>query len=242
MTLQRTILAALLTLMVGHGSASCASLGDWPQWRGPQRDDLSNEQGLLTQWPEEGPPRLWMFEDCGVGYSGPAIVGNSLYLMGARNGQTEMICLDVTSGAELWSVALSNEYNNDWGNGPRGTPTIDDDRVYGITGNGTLFPSSGPLSPTDVTDNPGQTILVTEAAPIVSSGSWSEPIDLDFALMQGRVGGTEGFEPGGVLDEGVAIVTIDGRGHFLPSTVEPITFRALVTPQGGEPLADDTLD
>jgi hypothetical protein len=113
---------------------------------------------------------------------------------------------------------------------------------YLITGQGTLFPNSGPLGPDQVTDDLSQTILVTEGTPIVASGYWTEPIDLDFAKIQGKLGSNPGNEPGGLLDDGVAIVTTDGRGHFVPDTIEPMTFRSLITPNGGERMPDDTLD
>jgi hypothetical protein len=113
---------------------------------------------------------------------------------------------------------------------------------YLITGQGTLFPNSGPLGPDQVTDDVSQTILVTEGTPIVASGYWTEPVDLDFANIQGKLGTNPGNEPGGLLDDGVAIVTVDGRGHFVPDNIEPMTFRSLITPSGGERMPDDTLD
>ncbi len=112
---------------------------------------------------------------------------------------------------------------------------------YLIVGPGTLFPNSGPLSPDQITDDPSQTILVIEGNPN-SAGLWTEPLDLDFGLMRGQINGTAGIEPGGLCDGGAAMVTVDQRGHFAEETMSPTTFNALVTPNGGEPLADDTLD
>ncbi|MFK8114602.1 MAG: hypothetical protein AB8B91_20540, partial [Rubripirellula sp.] len=60
--------------------------------------------------------------------------------------------------------------------------------------------------------------------------------------MTGNISNTNGFEPGGLIEGGVAIATADGRAHFVPDSVDPAVFRALVTPQGGERLPDDTLD
>ena len=113
---------------------------------------------------------------------------------------------------------------------------------YLVTGPGTLFPSTGPLGPDDIVDDPTQTILVIEAMPKTETGSWTEPGDIDFAAMQGTIGGDPTTEVGGLLDEGVAMVTTDGRGHFLPSSTDPLILRSLMTPQGGERLPDDTLD
>lgn len=111
-----------------------------------------------------------------------------------------------------------------------------------ITGPGTLFPPTGPLGPDSIVDDVSQTILVIEGKPAVQSGLWTEPVDLDYTLMSGRLGKNPGIEPGGLFDEGVSMATADGRGHFVPNSIEPVTFRALITPKGGERLPDDTLD
>lgn len=113
---------------------------------------------------------------------------------------------------------------------------------YLIVGPGTLFPSSGPLGPDDVVDDPAQTILVIEGVPLVPSGSWTEPIDLDYVKMSGQIGSNPGIDPGGVLDGGAAMATVDGRGHFLRDSLDSNLFQALVTPAGGERMPDDTLD
>ncbi|TWU00756.1 hypothetical protein Pla52n_41250 [Stieleria varia] len=113
---------------------------------------------------------------------------------------------------------------------------------YYLTGPGTLFPKGKPLGPEDVKDNGSQTILVIEGRPTISSGMWTEPVDMDYGKMQGLVGGAVGIEPGGWIPGGVAMATVDGRAHFLPIGTPASTFNALVTPAGNEPLADDTLD
>ena len=58
-----------------------ASAADWPQWGGPNRDNVSRETGLLQKWPQGGPKLLWTFRNAGQGYSGPAIVGDVLYCL-----------------------------------------------------------------------------------------------------------------------------------------------------------------
>ncbi|WP_372722148.1 DUF1559 domain-containing protein [Novipirellula sp.] len=111
---------------------------------------------------------------------------------------------------------------------------------YLVTGDRTLFPNTGPLGPNQVVDDPLKTILVVEASPPVTSGVWTEPVDVDFATLQGIGGSSNNI--GGLLDTGAAIVTVDERGHYLDDVTPASTLRALVTPRGGEPLADDTLD
>ena len=105
---------------------------------GPDRDGLTAETGLLRAWPEGGPERVWLFENCGLGYSGPAIVNGKLYVMGSRGGVEQLLCLDAATGDELWAADLGEEYDNGWGNGPRGTPTINGDRIYVLAAKGAL--------------------------------------------------------------------------------------------------------
>ncbi len=77
---------ALLTL------AACllpltARADDWPQFRGPNRDGVSKETGLLKTWPKDGPNLAWTYKQAGTGYCGPAIVGEPpLHLRSAGSG------------------------------------------------------------------------------------------------------------------------------------------------------------
>jgi len=134
-----------------------SSTKDWPQWRGPQRTDVSNETGLLRQWPEsgEGPKQLWVSRDAGIGYSGPAIVEDILYTMGAlplsaagldAEGSEEavaaakeyLLAIDARTGKKTWAAEVGEVFQNRWGNGPRCTPTVDGDFVYALGGLGDL--------------------------------------------------------------------------------------------------------
>ncbi len=113
--------------------------GDWPQWRGANRDDISTETGLLKKWPEGGPKKIWTFDDAGLGYSGYSIAGDTLYTMGARDAVEYVIAVDTATGKEKWSVEAGALYTNGWGDGPRCTPTVDGDHVYAIAGRGNLI-------------------------------------------------------------------------------------------------------
>jgi outer membrane protein assembly factor BamB len=125
---------AALALALAHSAIAA----DWPQWRGADRKDHSPDVGLLKSWPKEGPKQLWIFKTAGLGYAGYSIVGNRLFTMGLRDGQEQLIAVNVENGTELWKANAGEKYPNNWGDGPRMTPTVDGDRVYGIGGRGML--------------------------------------------------------------------------------------------------------
>src|SRR5581483_3256700 len=77
---------------------------DWPQWRGPDRADHSPETGLLKSWPVGGPKQVWIYENAGQGYSGPAIVGGKYFVLGTRGEDEVVIALDAGTGKELWTA------------------------------------------------------------------------------------------------------------------------------------------
>jgi len=123
-------------------ATTIATAADWPQWRGPDRTDISKETGLLKGWPEGGPKQVWLFKDAGLGYSGPAIVGGKLFTMGIREGGEQLIALDAKEGKLLWSVKIGEILKNGFGDGPRSTPTVDGDRIYALSGRGSIVCAS----------------------------------------------------------------------------------------------------
>jgi outer membrane protein assembly factor BamB len=137
-TLTQTAAAPPVAPVATLAAAGKALPFDWPQWRGPARDDLSKETGLLKQWPAEGPQKIWSYTNAGQGYSAFAIVAGRLFTNGTREGSEVLICLDAGNGQELWTAKLGGILDNKWGDGPRGTPTVDGDRVYTLGGDGTL--------------------------------------------------------------------------------------------------------
>ncbi len=111
---------------------------DWPQWRGPQRSGLSTETGLLKDWPAAGPTQVWSISGLGEGYGSLAIKGDRILLQGTTGGASVVFCLSRQNGRIIWSTALGPKVSESRGNGPRATPTIDEDRVYVLTENGDL--------------------------------------------------------------------------------------------------------
>jgi outer membrane protein assembly factor BamB len=112
---------------------------DWPQWRGPDRTGLSRESGLLPQWPSGGPRVVWTASNLGAGYGSVAISGDQIFVQGTRAGQSIVVTLNRADGKEMWSKAIGTSLDNDQGPGPRGTPTVDGERVYVLTENGDLI-------------------------------------------------------------------------------------------------------
>ncbi len=111
---------------------------DWPWFRGPNRDGVSPETGLLERWPESGPPELWRVS-LGSGFSGVSVVDGVLYTMfGSRAGEY-LASYDAADGVERWRVRLDATYQNGQGDGPRSTPAIEAGRVYALSGTGILL-------------------------------------------------------------------------------------------------------
>ncbi|MHC4875870.1 MAG: PQQ-binding-like beta-propeller repeat protein [Planctomycetota bacterium] len=119
-------------------AGSATSSGEWNQFRGPNRDNVSPETGLLSDWPGSGPELAWTATGIGEGYSSVAVSNGRLFTMGNRDRAEAVTAIDLATGREIWSVATGREYHEGQGNGPRGTPTIVDGRLYALGGNGDL--------------------------------------------------------------------------------------------------------
>ena len=124
-------------LAIGYWASSSAA--DWPQWRGPHRDGISAETGLLPTWPAGGPRLAWKAEGLGEGYSSFAVVGDRLYTQGQYGDQEFVVAFDTKAGKQLWKTPSGRAYHESRGNGPRGTPTVDGDRLYALGADGTLL-------------------------------------------------------------------------------------------------------
>jgi outer membrane protein assembly factor BamB len=137
--MNRTIIICATLLVIGAGIIKGQSVSsDWPQWRGPDRNGLSKETGLLSQWPRSGPPVAWSAAMLGAGYGSIAVQGDRVYVQGMRNRQSVVSTLNRADGKLVWVRILGPAGDNDRGPGPRGTPTIDGDRVYALSETGDL--------------------------------------------------------------------------------------------------------
>lgn len=137
--------ARLLTMVVvgvlglaGSVATQAPALADWFQWRGPNRDGISAETGLLQDWPKAGPPQVWRATGAGNGYSSFSSSGGRLYTLGARANNEYVMAFDRATGKKVWEHLNGRRYENDRGDGPRSTPTIEGDRLYVLGGSGDL--------------------------------------------------------------------------------------------------------
>jgi outer membrane protein assembly factor BamB len=144
-TMKSQFLIAGAALYVCLATASVTNTrtltADWPQWRGPQRNGVSPERGLLKQWPAEGPKLLWQVNDIGDGYSTPAVAGARLYVMSNRGFENEFVqALSTQDGKPLWTTRIGNVGNpkDFYYAKARSTPTVDGDFIYALGSDGDL--------------------------------------------------------------------------------------------------------
>ena len=119
-----------------------AHAGDWPQWRGPQRNGISSETGLLKEWPKQGPRLVWQAKDIGDGYAAPSVVGNRIYILSNRGLDNEFVAaLSTQDGKQVWATTLGKVGNpNQMPSFPtaRSTPTVDGAALYALGSDGDL--------------------------------------------------------------------------------------------------------
>jgi len=132
-------LSVSLAVSMASAISQTPPTGDWPQWRGPNRDGISTETGLARQWPAGGPPVVWSVQGVGAGYGSVAIKGDRVFVQGLRGSDTMVHSLNRADGKYVWSKNLGAGGSNDRGSGPRSTPTLDGDRLYVLTEGGDLW-------------------------------------------------------------------------------------------------------
>jgi outer membrane protein assembly factor BamB len=122
-------IASLLPLFGGN---------DWPQWRGPNRDGISKEKGLLQEWPKDGPKLTWKSQGLGSGYATIVTSGDKIFTSGERDGASVLIALNRPDGKYLWHTKLGDAGEMGGFEGPRSTPTADGNLVFAVSMAGDL--------------------------------------------------------------------------------------------------------
>jgi outer membrane protein assembly factor BamB len=150
----RRVLTALLLALLG---TAIGQADDWPQWRGPLRDGVWREDGILEQFPTTGLTVRWR-APIGAGYSGPSVADGRVYLLDRVTqsdpdtevkfrwdfrdktmGLERVLCLDAVTGKILWTHSYLCKYSVAYGNGPRATPTVRAGKIYTLGAMGDLF-------------------------------------------------------------------------------------------------------
>ncbi|HUR19550.1 MAG TPA: PQQ-binding-like beta-propeller repeat protein [Vicinamibacterales bacterium] len=137
-----TLIPLVLSVAVAQTRAldqtpSAAAAGNWPQWRGPNRDGVSTEKGLLQTWPADGPRKLFTATGMGGGFSSVAVTGGRIYTMGDRRDGQYALAFNEADGKPMWATRVGEVHQDEYG-GPRGTPTVDGDLVFVLASEGTI--------------------------------------------------------------------------------------------------------
>jgi outer membrane protein assembly factor BamB len=121
--------ATVLAVLLGSTALLFSANHEWPQFRGPNRDGLSKETGLLKQWPTNGPALAWKAEKLGLGYSSVSVVGGKIFTAGDAPEGSFVHALDL-DGKPKWTAQLGRAGERGGFAGPRATPTVSDGNVY----------------------------------------------------------------------------------------------------------------
>jgi len=134
---RRKLLPPLLATLALAATLPLANAADWPQFRGPRRDGISEEAHLVKSFPAAGPRVLWRVP-VGEGYSHLAVAGGRIYTLFDSGGDEQLASFDAKTGKKLWTLRVDGKFGNDQGNGPRSTPTVDSGIVYALSAQGRL--------------------------------------------------------------------------------------------------------
>jgi outer membrane protein assembly factor BamB len=144
-----------LLVVFALGFPALVRADDWPQWLGPKRDGVWREDRIVERFPAGGPKVRWR-TPIGMGYAGPAVVGNRVYVTdrvlaenarlpnnpfarGTLPGKERVLCLDDVTGAVVWKHEYDCPYQISYPSGPRTTPLVANGKVYTLGAMGDLF-------------------------------------------------------------------------------------------------------
>lgn len=133
MTRLTVILICMLTTLCGCSPPADAQ----SEWRGPSREGIYYEKGLLDRWPDEGPDLIWSYEGLGQGHSSAAVGNGRVYINGMPDTLGVLYCFDL-DGKLLWQKVYGEEWHVNY-TGTRSTPVLAEQLLYLISGTGVLF-------------------------------------------------------------------------------------------------------
>jgi outer membrane protein assembly factor BamB len=139
-TVKHVLAASILMLSLPLHAAGPAPDADWSQWRGPKRDGLSPDTGLLKEWPAGGPPLAWKTTGIGTGYASVTVLGDRLYTLGDAGETSNLLAINTTDGKILWTAPVGKTHsdgNKEW-TGNRASPATDGKLVIALGAMGEL--------------------------------------------------------------------------------------------------------
>ncbi|MFC2112555.1 PQQ-binding-like beta-propeller repeat protein [Bacteroidota bacterium] len=133
----RNLFLSLISLIL---IGACAEKSEFSDWRGPSRDGIYLETGLLKQWTDDGPDLLWSYEGLGFGHNAVAVANNKVYVTGVRDSIQAAGILFVLdfNGELLWEKEYGKEFTANF-LGTRSTPVVVDDLIYIESGAGAVY-------------------------------------------------------------------------------------------------------
>lgn len=128
-----------LTFAIAASLPFCSRADDWPQWRGPARNGISQEKGWLDHFPDQGPPVAWK-ATVGLGFSSIVVASGKAYTAGHANGSDTIFCFDAVTGKEIWKQSYAAELGDKFfEGGTTGSPTFDGNHLYWLSRWGDLY-------------------------------------------------------------------------------------------------------
>ena len=180
--MKKTQLSILLLTLSTFALSTFAA--DWPQWRGPNRDGVSTETGILDEWPEGGPKLLWKATGVGAGFSSVSVANGRIYTMGDGKESSNVHCLNPKDGKIIWSSKPVGKTGGNY-KGTRCTPTFDEGQLYALGQFGDLV-----------------CLRASDGSEV-----WRKSLTKDFG---GRSGGWN-YTESPLVDDGKVIVTPGGK-------------------------------
>ena len=215
----------LLLLPIQFALACPLSAGDWPQILGPNRNGVAVQEAPIAAWPKEGPKKLWSTL-LGLGFAGPAVVGNRVIVYHRIQNKERLECFDAATGTSQWLTEFDASYaggvNPD--NGPRCVPLIHQDRVY-------VFGAAGVLHCVALAD--GKNVWSRDAYSDYKGqegyfGAGSTPIVAAGKLLVNVGGRNAGIVAFNLADGKTAWTAVDDRASYSSPTNATIAGRPYV--------------
>ncbi len=127
------LIASLVAADFSATAQTLAAVGGWHQFRGPNRDGLSAETGLMKSWPADGPKLLWEIKGAGGGMGSVTVGNGHVFVVGNRKEGVSITAFDLNTQQEAWSTVMCDKRDQ-----PNGAPTFDGERVYAVSKDGIL--------------------------------------------------------------------------------------------------------